>query len=503
MKLKFKQYALLFTLFVMLFTISFKAADIQTMSGYEPVKVYAEEQDGETGEPSEPVASADAVESEAPAESAEPQESAEPTEPSAPAESSEPTSSEEPAESAAPTPRPIPSRARYVLRHSTKTEAVGEYKLDLFLVADEYISTGTFGIEYDPMVLPNFIDEGPTVTNPTFELNTDYFSEFRRYRVDNTSYFVYSWTMYEGADKFCDNTDGLLIGTITVPNVTLEPAEDGSGNLVPQGWHTRTFRQLDWYTTTTSTEPMYTNNAGGVCLNDEIYNDETKWYQGLSFGEDVKRPEDINPPRPNDPDPNRQWQWWIDIGFVVDIPGLPVRDDRIIQGKITSYNPNNPTNIELVDSAGTDVILNGNAQVVWGPTPSPKADDSYTWAYSITLGQSVQPDDYTLRFSKEVHLTYNTKIKVENSMSDPVTRDVELYCGDIGGKVDDEGNVKGDENIKLNDRVLLMRDLNRRTLLEPRSDLNGDGRVTIHDLNILIRYFNRSYTYPYAVNKRR
>lgn len=371
-------------------------------------------------------------------------------------------------------PRVMPTRAKYVLRHDdAKYNAeTKEYVLDLYLQSNEYITSGTVGIEFDSMLTSDF---DPTTD---FTLDENYFLTARTYIDKNKNYFVYTWKSNPNASDCIGDGDGLHLGELKIKNVEL----DESG--IPEGWHTETFRTLDWYTTPESSDPFYADYKDDVCLNDEIYNWTTGWYQGMSLGA-VSDPSDIDPDNPD-------WYEWIDIGLLLDIPGLPVRESRVVEGTVTSYNINNPFSVKLLDSGSNSV---GTLEL--GPTPAPNSDDSYTRAYRITLDTDVQPGDYKLVISKDVHLTYEKTLTIGDSAA-TYSNTVELYCGDIGSARDTETNaIIGDEKIKQNDRTLLIQHLNRRIdpgdALAARCDLNGDGKVTLHDLNIMKRYYNKSY----------
>ena len=328
--------------------------------------------------------------------------------------------------------------AEYIIEYSSYDEQTEVYTAEVYLNTSEYLSSGTFGLQYDAAALPKF------------ELDENNFEKFQEFASNGQNYMVFQWYISENAPE---QSGKIHMGTITINNVKL-----GSDGL-PIGWHTKTLRQLDWYDTPESQESKFTDNADGICLNDEIYRkyeDGSEFYQGYDM-------EDMENPR------------WVDIGFRFKSGfDLPERSGLTISGVVHSYNPNNAVTATLYDQDDNVYSqIQANTTVV---QPSGRVSSMYEFVLDIV------PGTYTLEIKKDVHLTYRVDIEVNGS--DISVGDITLYCGDINA----------DEKIKLNDRTELLKHLNQQSGTEPLvSDLNGDGKVTLFDLSVMKLYYNRSY----------
>lgn len=332
-----------------------------------------------------------------------------------------------------------------------------EYTATVYLETTRELMTGSIGIMYDPTIAANF----------SFTLNGDNFETVHNYQ-GSDCYMAFSWYRKPDAAKEV-GTDKYVLGTIKITNV--EIGDDGN----PIGWHTRTLRQLDWFTTPESGTFNYTEDNGGTCLNDEIFNPDTGWYQGqdvdflLNSGlayEDLIGIEGYDN---------------VDIGFVFKSGyDLPVLDKVLISGTVKSYNAKNPLELTLYDDSGEEVTLEPTDITIID-----KEDDHGRVVSAYAIYANIVPGDYKIKIAKKVHLTYNKKIVVSGDTASGGV--VTLYCGDINA----------DEKIKLNDRASLLNCMNRQNKQNATNfdicDLNGDGKVTMFDLNILKQYFNKSY----------
>lgn len=334
--------------------------------------------------------------------------------------------------------------AEYTVEYGGYDTQTHVYTAEVYLNTKEYLSAGSFGMQYDALLALEF------------SLDEDNFTYFQQFNPDS-NYVAFQWYLNDIAP-----TGKIHMGTVTVKNVI----PDSSGK--PRNWHKKTFRQLDWLTTNTSQESEYTLSQDGVCLNDEIWRSVTDnpdtdgFYQGCDMA-DKQNPK------------------WVDIGFSFDSGyNLPDREGAAVSGTVQSYNPNNPVAVTLYAKD------TGNAESTFEQKDYTKiySDGRVICGYEFT---SVPDGEYTLKIQKDAHLTYSCDVSVKNG-EDAGKDKITLYCGDI----------TADEKIKQNDRIILLRYLNQQSgnngdTTAMRSDLDGDGRVTLHDLNILKSYYNRKY----------
>ncbi|MGN0108222.1 MAG: dockerin type I domain-containing protein, partial [Hominilimicola sp.] len=352
-------------------------------------------------------------------------------------------------------PRAYAAAAEYKIQNDIYDADTKTYTAQVYLDTTEYLSAGSFGMQYDVSL------------SPSFTLDTDYFEYFQQFNSEGSSYIAFQWYIKDGTANTL--TGRIHLGTITIPDVELD--SDGK----PFGWHKHTLRQLDWLTTNLSQTDKFTNTADGVCLNDEIWREFTdaekeeltdKTINGYYQGYDMA----------NENNPK-----WVDIGFTFDSSlDLPERAGQTISGTVQGYNPNNSVTVTLYRKGDTAVYNTVTPQTCTTQYP----DGRVIFGYELA---EVDEGEYTLEITKDVHLTYRADINVEAGKD--VTKDkVTLYCGDI----------YADEKIKLDDRSILRRYLNMQisansSEMVKRSDLNGDGRVTFHDLDILKPYYNKTY----------
>lgn len=412
----------------------------------------------------EPTTSEEPVPAE-PTTSQEPITSEEPTTSEEPVTSQEPITSEEPITSAEPTEEPMEAEmaARYVIKNDTYDAANKIYTAQVYLDTKDFLESGSIGIKYDATL------------NPTFTIDSANFVEFQRFDEPGNPFIAVQWYLKDIAYI----TGEIHLGTITVPNV-----EWDSDKEIPQGFHKHTICQLNWLTTNISQTQEFTqtDNIGDIydiCLNEEIWRPLTEeernkiedktingYYQGYDWSKD---------------------EVWVDIGFIYESSfDLEERTEGSISGTIQSYNKNNPTEVIVYKPAGPDGSAVYRRMDVNTYTEYP--DGKVICGFEIT---DLDPGNYEIRIGKKVHLTYRIKSGIMVEEGKDVGLDlITLYCGDI----------HSDEKIKLDDRTVLMRYLNKKIYDDTdkesdayKCDLNGDGRITFHDLDILKTYFNKSY----------
>lgn len=336
--------------------------------------------------------------------------------------------------------------AEYEIKFNNYDAETKTYTADVYLNTTEYLSAGTFGMSYD------------VTLSPEFTLDESNFSYFRQLNEEDSAYIAFQWYLNDIESR----TGKIHLGTITIENVILK-------DNIPSGWHTNTLRQLDWLTTSTSKEPDFILDKDGVCLNDEIWReftdkeketitDKNGYYQGYDMA-DEDNPE------------------WVDIGFVFYSGyDLPEREGQTVSGTVQSYNPNNTVTVTLYKKDTNESL----SAVDISDYKTVYPDGRVICGYELT---EVDEGEYTLEIKKDVHLTYRTEVTVAGD--DVQIGNIKLYCGDISA----------DEKIKLDDRSILRRYLNKQISsgTAVRCDLNGDGKVTFHDLDILKTYYNKDY----------
>lgn len=147
-----------------------------------------------------------------------------------------------------------------------------------------------------------------------------------------------------------------------------------------------------------------------------------------------------------------------------------------VSGQVKSYNPNNPTTIQLMD--GSTVVASTTIEAATG-------NGQKTQAFSI---EKVPAGTYDLVVTKVGHLTYTVK--------SVVVGDADLDLTAAAGKAYAEivmlaGDVNGDGSINEAD-VSVIRyssNINKATTAaaNPIADVNGDGSVNEADVSI-VRY---------------
>ena len=167
-------------------------------------------------------------------------------------------------------------------------------------------------------------------------------------------------------------------------------------------------------------------------------------------------------------------EWCISEHWLTPVPGAGA--GVAVSGKITSYNPNNPTTIQLMQGGKeqyktTIAKTTGSGQV--------------TQNFSIP---AVAAGTYDLVVTKSAHLSYTVKgVIVANGELDltkhgnAAIRNITLLCGDING----DGSINEDD-------VSIIRyanNINKSTADADNklADINGDGSVNEDDVSI-VRY---------------
>ena len=145
-----------------------------------------------------------------------------------------------------------------------------------------------------------------------------------------------------------------------------------------------------------------------------------------------------------------------------------------VKGKVASYNPNNPTTVELwqggeVKYTATIPVASGEGQV--------------TQDFSFS---AVAAGTYDLVVTKSAHLTYTVKnVVVETTdldltaMAEKPYSTIKLLCGDVDG----DGQINVTDLNTVWDAANFNKDALSAT--NKLTDLDGDGKVNVTDLNIL------------------
>ena len=155
---------------------------------------------------------------------------------------------------------------------------------------------------------------------------------------------------------------------------------------------------------------------------------------------------------------------------------LPVKSKGVsVSGKITSYNPNNPITVELMQNGTkmyqtTIVAASGEGQVT----------------QSFTLA-GVLPGTYDLVVTKSAHLKYTVKnVTVGDAPLDltahgnAAIRNIMLPAGDVNG----DGTINSKDLNEIWSPANYLKNVTAAGV-NPLTDLNGDSTVNSKDLNIV------------------
>ena len=155
---------------------------------------------------------------------------------------------------------------------------------------------------------------------------------------------------------------------------------------------------------------------------------------------------------------------------------LPVKSKGVsVSGKITSYNPNNPTTVELMQNGAvkytaTIAAASGEGQV--------------TQSFSFP---TVAAGTYDLVVTKSAHLKYTVKnVTVGNAPLDltvhgnAAIRNIMLPAGDVNG----DGTINSKDLNEIWSPANYLKNTTDAGV-NPFTDLNGDGTINSKDLNIV------------------
>jgi alpha-tubulin suppressor-like RCC1 family protein len=163
--------------------------------------------------------------------------------------------------------------------------------------------------------------------------------------------------------------------------------------------------------------------------------------------------------------------------FSITVPGSQA--GVTVSGLVKTYNPQNPTNLRLMQGADIKYEIS-----IGGEPGSGQKEQSFAFA-------GVEPGTYTLLIQKAAHADFTVRnivvagnnVDLTNSAR-PELRLMTLRCGDING----------DGNINNSDLTILWSQANYNRSAEaaanPECDLNGDGLINNIDLTILWLAYN-------------
>ena len=342
----------------------------------------------------------------------------------------------------------------YYLVQGTYNETDSTYTVDIYLNTKVYLAAGTFGMTYRENVpVP---ESGAVIDTAGFErLDADPFKA-QETVFKNNRQIVFQWGMNEA-----DITDwtSIRLAGFTMTGISRETAES---------WGEQPFELLDWLTTDLSKTAEFTDTDDGYAtpLNREIWR--------VSSSEEQENGAQIGYYQGYDYNAGE----WTDIGFRFKSN----LDSKIkLKVVINAYNPKNDP--VLLAYKSDNEVFEG---VMENRTIYPDGRVKYIY--------DVETDDtgvYTLVVRKKAHLTYVRSIDIPYTVTDEyaLPEEITLLCGDING----------DEYIKIPDRSHLILMLNhparnnQNTAEFDLADLNGDGRITLTDLNILKSNIDKTY----------
>ena len=164
------------------------------------------------------------------------------------------------------------------------------------------------------------------------------------------------------------------------------------------------------------------------------------------------------------------------VNYTFTFPAAKPGAGVAVTGKVTSYNPNNPTTVKLLQNGTVKYTA-----TIAATTGSGQKEQNFTLA-------GVLPGTYDLVVTKSAHLKYTVKnVTVGNAPLDltahgnAAIRNITLLCGDING----DGSINEDD-------VSIIRyanNINKSTADADNklADINGDGSVNEDDVSI-VRY---------------
>ena len=155
---------------------------------------------------------------------------------------------------------------------------------------------------------------------------------------------------------------------------------------------------------------------------------------------------------------------------------LPVKSKGVaVSGKITSYNPNNPTTVELMQNGTVKYTV-----TIDPTTGSGQKEQNFSFA-SVAMGT------YDLVVTKSAHLKYTVKnVTVGNAPLDltvhgnAAIRNIMLPAGDLNG----DGTINSKDLNEIWSPANYLKNTTDAGV-NPFADLNGDGTINSKDLNIV------------------
>ena len=165
------------------------------------------------------------------------------------------------------------------------------------------------------------------------------------------------------------------------------------------------------------------------------------------------------------------YNWGALIPYTV--PGG--NDGVTVSGKITSYNPNNATTVELKQ---------GGAKMYQTTIAAASGEGQVTQDFSFP---TVAPGTYDLVVTKSAHLKYTVKnVTVGNAPldltahSNAAIRNIMLPAGDVNG----DGTINSKDLNEIWSPANYLKNVTDAGV-NPLADLNGDGTINSKDLNIV------------------
>ena len=166
-------------------------------------------------------------------------------------------------------------------------------------------------------------------------------------------------------------------------------------------------------------------------------------------------------------------EWGIADWYRTPIPGAGA--GVAVSGKVTSYNPNNPTTVELLQNGAVKYTA-----TITKATGSGQVTQDFSF-------NAVAPGTYDLVVTKDAHLTYTVKgVVVGDSPldltkhSNAAIRNITLLCGDLNG----DGTINSKDLNEIWSPANYLKNVTDAGV-NPLADLNGDGTINSKDLNIV------------------
>lgn len=318
------------------------------------------------------------------------------------------------------------------------------YTAEVYLMNGARMRNGGFGIRFYSSLKDKI----------TCKINEDIFEPIYPLDLSNPlSYYAIEWTTAYGEESDQDLvlTDRELFATFEIAS------EDVDDHAVSQ---------MNWMLTDRAKLPIYDEEQGGY-LNAFTWRDATpeersQWkisgfYQGKIILDDFDNT-DID----------------TDIGFVIESEAPPAEMEQI-SGTVQAWNPNHDIWVTLYDNEGV-----GTDRYYAGDELIGQVNGRCSWDFAVQRPKGERTE--SVGIAKKAHLT-NQLQTLEVTGDGHSFGSQQLYCGDIDG----------DQGIKMSDRSALIRAMAKVPEELSLLDLNGDGLLTIADLNILKMYYNKTY----------